>query len=246
MALVIARLLEGEEAESFKWVLTDHLLPHAKENNDLWLQSICYWLLKQHATALECLTTASNSRNVSPNMIDFFKFLSNHAVLRNNTVPLERTLPLYQNAIYGYKRSNCELLAIRLALHMHQEQVLQSGVPVQISNSQLLKDAVVNFLATQLLGLNLSNYERDLAIWERNLQYLCDKLQISSQYVKEHVHAILSLNDCFSGQVLIAKLDRKKELFFQQLSSVPALCERMISATSMFPSQLNAIKNFLR
>eukprot|EP00743_Colponemidia_sp_Colp-15_P008961 GILK01009777.1.p1 GENE.GILK01009777.1~~GILK01009777.1.p1 ORF type:complete len:1392 (+),score=301.13 GILK01009777.1:304-4176(+) len=59
LALLICRLSEGDNGPEYKKTLEQYILPVAKASGDMWLESICYWLLKKHADAIQALSTSS-------------------------------------------------------------------------------------------------------------------------------------------------------------------------------------------
>ena len=55
LALVIARLKEGDNSVLYKKVLNDYFLPTALKEKDPWLASITYSLLENYSESIECI-----------------------------------------------------------------------------------------------------------------------------------------------------------------------------------------------
>jgi hypothetical protein len=56
LALVVARLWEGEEGRVFRATLEQHVLPRVLQSDDRALQSLVFWLLRRYRDALHTLT----------------------------------------------------------------------------------------------------------------------------------------------------------------------------------------------
>ena len=54
LALLVARLYQGDNGDMNKYVLTEFVIPLAKQNKDAWLESIAHWRLQQFKEALHC------------------------------------------------------------------------------------------------------------------------------------------------------------------------------------------------
>jgi hypothetical protein len=160
LALVVARLWEGEEGRVYRNILEEHALPHAVQSGDRALQSLVLWLLRRYRDAVHVLafkipptttyssTTDStetsppqkthqhidNSTTFNPGLLHFFRFLSRHRKVVNmhdDISTLEEIL--VRHTVYAYHHAGCNRLALQtLATSL-------SFSSTDICTSQLLK-----------------------------------------------------------------------------------------------------------
>ncbi len=130
LALLVARLVEGDGPHPiFDYIVTSHLLPLAKENNDQSLISISFWLLKRYSDSVSALLDSSSSSSSSfnsapatekeqinhydPSLLHLFKFLRSHTMLRDSTLKFEDIhFDLVKKTAHVYIDSGYTLLAV--------------------------------------------------------------------------------------------------------------------------------------
>jgi hypothetical protein len=129
LALVIARLVEGDDGPVFKNVLDTYLVPRAKETGDFALASIAHWIAKRYSESVSSLVPllpgagagagASSEpctkikQLFDPSLVHLFKFLKSQTMLRDTSLKMDDIhFALIEKAASTYTDSGCALLAI--------------------------------------------------------------------------------------------------------------------------------------
>ena len=104
LALLLARLVEGESSPAFESVLIDYVLPLAKQTGDASLASISYWLLKKYSDSILSLVPTpdsdssgidakkkgcESSKKFNPSVLHLFDTLRSHTMLRETSLNLD-------------------------------------------------------------------------------------------------------------------------------------------------------------
>jgi hypothetical protein len=164
LALVVARLWEGEEGRIYRNTLEEHALSHAVQSGDRALQSLVLWLLRRYRDAVHVLafkippTTTytstidstgpsipsktlqhiDNPTTFNPGLLHFFRFLSKHHKvinLNDDISTLEEIL--VRHTVYAYHHAGCNRLALQTLATATKASL--SLAPSDIYPSQLLK-----------------------------------------------------------------------------------------------------------
>ncbi|XP_019849574.1 PREDICTED: dmX-like protein 2 isoform X3 [Amphimedon queenslandica] len=100
LAIMIARLYEGENGSCYHRLLKEHILGETTPDTntsvemspDPFLRSIAYWLLQDFSSSLETLLTNTSSQTrLEPAIFNFYFYLRSHPLLLRSRYPLSNT-----------------------------------------------------------------------------------------------------------------------------------------------------------
>eukprot|EP01113_Clastostelium_recurvatum_P004100 TRINITY_DN1180_c1_g1_i5.p1 TRINITY_DN1180_c1_g1~~TRINITY_DN1180_c1_g1_i5.p1 ORF type:complete len:2044 (-),score=317.30 TRINITY_DN1180_c1_g1_i5:1-6111(-) len=144
LALVVARLFEGEGGPTYRFILGTYVLanagPSGSPGEDVHLKSAVLWLLKRHHDALSVLVsnisseesgnqstpplsnvshtkeppTGVNQRSIDPSTLHFYNYLRGHTQLKNYVDSRGSLATLVRKTLYTYTHAGCGLLGVDL------------------------------------------------------------------------------------------------------------------------------------
>lgn len=139
LALIVARLVEGEDSPIYKSVLKEYVLPKAQEQHDKFLANIALWLMKDYSESVKTLLPEeSNYQKVNefnPSSIHFFNFLRSHTMLRNTTLDLDEIYQIIATkSARWYYHSRLSLSAFEQT-KMLLQKLAQTNKPAPVAST---------------------------------------------------------------------------------------------------------------
>lgn len=142
LALVIARLKEGDGSPLYQKVINDYFLSNALKEKDPWLASISYTLIGKYADSIMCLQTMEEppkivinawNSHTAPLISGFHPSLKKYAKLMRKVIMVRRDCEQYGIDLEHFKRFGKDI-ASRSA-----KSYLRGGLPV-LALLKVLKD----------------------------------------------------------------------------------------------------------
>eukprot|EP00042_Codosiga_hollandica_P058321 m.877288 g.877288 ORF g.877288 m.877288 type:complete len:2495 (-) comp59827_c0_seq4:2423-9907(-) len=142
LALVIARLYEGENSPTYKSILLETVLASTDLSDDVALRSMGFWLLKEYKASYEVLTadrgdeptsTTASSEAASPSqtapilssaaILNLCQQLQTDSQVKTHAQAIGIPHALFHRASYEYAQLGLPLLALHVLLSLDQELV---------------------------------------------------------------------------------------------------------------------------
>lgn len=206
MALVVARLKEGEDSAIYKTVVKDYFLATALKEKDPWLASISYTLLADHAESINCLKTLKEASsyvatawnvNTAPTLSGFHPSLCKFAHLLRNNIPVKRDCEDKAIDLGQYENIEIEMAA------RSSRAYLRGGLPV-LALAQILKTrsdynlvliAVRSYLSIVVKSCKDSQLSGKLKDLVFQVRYCSDKFCIPIRKLIDYVSDIFYKKD---------------------------------------------------
>jgi RAVE protein 1 C terminal len=257
LALVIARLKEGDGSPLYQKVIKTYFLPTALKEKDPWLASISYTLLKDYAQSILCVLSlplplpfAPKAWNNStcPIISGFHPCLRNYAKLLKNTIMVKR---------------DCEDKGINLSIVENIEKdivsrsaraYLRGGLPVlalfEISKSESEYSLVITAVKSYIIAIAKTCEEDQHEYKFKNLvnqvRYCSDKFGIPIRKLIDFVSDIFYKKDLRSYQcgflVECGLFEKGAEALLHQASIVHVILSR-VSRDPCFKCSLTSLKS---
>jgi hypothetical protein len=118
LAIVIARVYEGDDSQLLRSVLKDSIIPEARSSGDRFLLSMCFSILKDKSMALECLLEVNDQKNQMENwdpayLVLYRALSSQYQKIRYPiTVSVEQEYEFMIHTVGVYEKLGCPGLAL--------------------------------------------------------------------------------------------------------------------------------------
>eukprot|EP00002_Diphylleia_rotans_P006502 TRINITY_DN1585_c0_g1_i7.p1 TRINITY_DN1585_c0_g1~~TRINITY_DN1585_c0_g1_i7.p1 ORF type:complete len:1902 (+),score=296.34 TRINITY_DN1585_c0_g1_i7:71-5776(+) len=192
LAVLIARIYEGDTGNSFPKLLEEKILPEASSSNDFWMESICHWWLHRYQQSLSVLLAKLDDKTplYTPHISTFYDLLLSKPQLRlasnQNAYSIVDRIKLWSKSAVLRKTSGDPKLAL--------EDLMRVILFVEQESHQKKDESEMSLIAGRLEELRLELLLVD--ILER-----CEKEDFDGSETPYMVHMLQKYNSLSSSIV---------------------------------------------